>query len=202
MSRAIPSSFNEYLLTTTNPDNLVIDGGIMPLRNSSDPTSLWYKYCLRGEDHIFLGEALNVRGGGYARPPHKQISSTYIWEIMDTMRSLWNTNSWSATRPVIPAGVITSDSSWWDYCKQYFYLPPQQSAGETYTVLDAEQIMRLFKDMKQLNYLIDTGGRGSVAPYSWSQSYTYRYHEEENRPAYQPPSPDYEQTATSFLWYD
>lgn len=201
MSRAVPSSFSEYLLTTTNPDNLIVNGGIMPLRNGS-PDSIDWKYCLRGEDHIFLGEALNVRGAGYARPPHKQISSTYIWEIMDSMRSLWNTNSWSATRPVIPPGVSTDASNWWDYCKQYLYLPPQQSAGESYTVLDAEQVMRLFKDMKQLNYTIDTGGRGSVVPYSWSQSYTYRWHEEENRPYYQPPSPDYDGTSSSFLWYD
>jgi len=181
MSRAVPSSMNEYLLTTTNPDNLVVNGGIMPLRNGS-PDSIDWKYCLRGEDHIFLGEALNVRGWGMNRPPHKQISSTYIWEIQDRMSSMWSSNSWSPTRPVIPAGVSGSYSNWWDYCKNYFSLPSQQSAGETYTVLDAEQIMRLFKDMKQLNYTMDTGGRGGVVPYGYSQSCTYTIHEEENRP--------------------
>lgn len=201
MSRAIPSSQSEYLLTTTNPDNLIINGGIMPLRNGSADSIDW-KYCLRGEDHIFLGEALNVRGWGYNRPPHKQISSTYIWEIMDRMRSMWGSDRWSATRPVVPAGVVAGASDWWDYCKQYFSLPSQQSAGETYTVLDAEQIMRLFKDMKQLNYTFDTGGRGSVVPYGYSQSCTYTVHEEENRPWYQPAPADYDQTTTSYLWYE
>lgn len=61
MSLAIPASYNEYYYTTQN-DGLICDGGIMPLRNSGDPTSTWYRNCLRAEDIMFLNEANNIRG--------------------------------------------------------------------------------------------------------------------------------------------
>ena len=62
MSRAIPSNFNEYLLDqTTRNTGIVCDGGIMPLRNNPDTTSLWYRNCIRGEDIMFLKEAIASR---------------------------------------------------------------------------------------------------------------------------------------------
>lgn len=209
MSRAVPSSLNEYLFTTSNADNLIIDGGIMPLRNSSDPTSLWYKYCIRGEDPIFLNEALQIRGlsgtGGSSMnlTPTKYIQSSKMAAIRDAIASSWRSGSWSSTKPNIPAGVRDENSYWDEYIKQYFSLPSvPQSAGETYTVLDAEQVMNLFRDVKQLNYSYRTSGRGSAVPYNWSQSYTYRWHEIENRPYYQPADPDYDSTGSGYLWYD
>lgn len=131
MSRAIPSSFNEYLLTTTNPDNLVIDGGIMPLRNSSDSTSLWYKYCLRGEDPIFLNEAMNIRGisssGGSSinLTPTKYIQSGKMSSIKYVIGSAWRSGCWSSTAPQVQAGVLTSGQLWGDYLTPYFSLPSQ-----------------------------------------------------------------------------
>lgn len=212
MSRAIPSSLSEYLFVTSNPDNLIIDGGIMPLRNSSDPTSTWYKNCLRGEDPIFLNEAMYIRAlsgstGSTSNPvPSKYIQSNKLSNIKSSITSCWgsyNYKYWSPTKPNIPAGVLSENQQWGDYIIQYFpTLPQQQSAGDTYTAFDSEQVMNLYRDIKQLNYTYRTSGRGSAVPYSYSQSYTYRWHEIENRPYYQPPDPDYDWTGTGYLWYD
>lgn len=207
MSRAIPASLNEYLFTQSNPDGLIVDGGIMPLRNgSTDSTN--YKYCLRGEDPIFLNEALHIRGlagNGYGTSitPDKYIRSSKMAAFRDAIGSMWNSGYWSSRAPNIPAGVLDRYQQWEDYIRPYFTLPSTpQSAGDAYTVLDAEQVLDLFRDVKELNYAYRLGGRGSAVPYNYSQSYTYRWHEEENRPAYQPPSPDYDQTGSSYLWYD
>ena len=214
MSRAIPSSLSEYLFVTSNPDNLIINGGIMPLRNSSDPTSISYKKCLRGEDPIFLSEAMYIRAlsgptGSISNPtPNKYIRDDKLFNLRESILSCWGNSSynykyWSPTKPNIPAGVLSENQQWSDYITQYFpTLPQQQSAGDTYTALDSEQVMNLFRDVKQLNYSYRTGSRGSAVPYNWSQSYTYRWHEIENRPYYQPPDPDYDQTGSSYLWYD
>ena len=62
MSRAIPANFNEYLLDqTTRNTGIICDGGIMPMRNNPDPWSTWRKECLRGEDIMFLKEAVAAR---------------------------------------------------------------------------------------------------------------------------------------------
>lgn len=62
MSRAIPANFNQYLLDQTSRNTgVVCDGGIMPLRTDQDPTSLWWKNCIRGEDVMFLKEAVATR---------------------------------------------------------------------------------------------------------------------------------------------
>ena len=62
MSRAIPSSFDEYILDqNTRNTGIICDGGIMPLRTNPDTTSTWYKNCLRGEDIMFLKEAAQAR---------------------------------------------------------------------------------------------------------------------------------------------
>lgn len=208
MSRAVPASFNEYLFTTSNADNLIIDGGIMPLRNSSDQTSTWYKKCLRGEDLIFLNEAMHIRGlagtGGSSMnlTPTKYIQSTKMAAVRDAINWSWRSGSWSSTKPDIPAGVLDENQHWSDYIRPYFTLTSQRSDGDTYTVLDAEQVMNLFRDVKQLNYSYRLSGRGSAVPYNWSESYTYRWHEIENRPYYQPPDPDYDWTGSGYLWYD
>lgn len=205
MSRAVPSSYNEYLYTSST--NMICDGGIMPLRTSSDPTSTWYKYCLRGEDPIFINEALNVRGkagsgSGTSITPTELIQSSKMAAFRDSIGYMWRSGGWSSTAPNMPAGVLQDASTWGDYVKQYLTLPSvPQSAGDTYTVLDASQVMNLFKDIKNLNYAYTLGGRGSVCPYNYSQSCTWTVHEEENRSYYQPADPDYDQTSTSYLWY-
>lgn len=214
MSRAIPSSLSEYLFVTSNPDNLIIDGGIMPLRNSTDPTSISYKKCLRGEDPIFLNEAMYIRslsgyGGGAGNPiPNKYIRASKLSSVRSSITSCWGSSSgnnyyWSVTKPDIPAGVLSENQQWGDYIRPYYNtLPSQRSAGDTYTVLDSEQVMNLYRDIKQLNYSYRLSGHGSAVPYNYSQSYTYRWHEIENRPYYQPPSPDYDYTGNSYLWYE
>lgn len=62
MSRAIPANFSEYLLDQTSQSTgIICDGGIMPLRTNTSHTSTWYKNCLRGEDIMFLKEAIYAR---------------------------------------------------------------------------------------------------------------------------------------------
>lgn len=215
MSRAIPSSLDEYLFVTSNPDNLIINGEIMPLRNSQDPNSISYKKCLRGEDPIFLNEAMYIRslsgsgGAGVGNPtPDKYIRASKLSHVRSSITSCWGGSSgnnyyWSVTKPNIPAAVLSENQQWGDYIRPYYNtLPSQRSAGDNYTVLDSEQVMNLYRDIKQLNYSYRLSGRGSAVPYNDSQSYTYRWHEIENRPYYQPPSPDYDYTSTSYLWYD
>lgn len=202
MSRAIPSSYNEYLYTS--PTDMICNGGIMPLRNGSAGSTDW-KYCLRGEDPIFLNEAMHIRGlvngSGTNIAPDKYIRASKMAAFRDAIAGFWSSGRWSATNPNIPAGVVQNQSSWDDYIDQYFTLSARQSAGDAYTILDANQVMNLFKDTKQLNYSYATGSRGSVVPYGDSQSCTYTVHYEENRPAYQPADPDHDETTTSYLWY-
>lgn len=212
MSRAIPSSLDEYLFVTSNPDNLIINGEIMPLRNSQDPTSISYKKCLRGEDPIFLNEAMYIRSlcgeaGGMGNPtPDKYIRATKLSGVRNSITSCWGNSPyyyWSVTKPNIPAAVLSENQNWYSYITQYYNtLPSQRSAGDTYTALDSEQVMNLYRDIKQLNYCYRLSSRGSAVPYSYSESYTYRWHEIENRPYYQPPDPDYDVTGTGYLWYD
>lgn len=60
MSRAIPSSYSEYLFDWTSRDSrpsMICDGGIMPLRNG---TGVNAPECLRGEDIFFLYEAIGA----------------------------------------------------------------------------------------------------------------------------------------------
>lgn len=203
MSRAIPSSYSEYLYT--DQSDIIVDGGIMPLRNSSDPTSTWYRKCIRGEDPIFLREAMNLRrttiGATISRQPYKQLSSSYTAEYRDNIRVMWDAGRYSSTAPVIPVGVVSDDQLWGDYIRPYFTLPARQSANDTYTVLAEAPIMNLFKDMKQLNYSYTLGSRGGCCPYGELEHYTYTYHEVDNRPGHTP-IPDYDVTGTSWSWYE
>ena len=97
MSLAVPASYDEYYYTTQH-DNLICDGGIMPLRNSADPTSTWYKYCLRAEDLMFLNEALNIKGkccrmNTGVPIPTKFIDSGKLTNIRDNIGYIWNFGS-------------------------------------------------------------------------------------------------------------
>ena len=201
MSRAVPSSYSEYLFTDST--DLICDGGIMPLRNSSDPTSTWYKKCLRGEDLIFFNEALNVRskagGSSWVRTPSTQISSGRMAEFKTSVGSM--VNSFAPSLSALPQAADITNSSLDDYIKSFFNPVTQYSSGDAYTVLDSAQVLNLFKDIKQLNYAISRSSRGGLCPYNSSYACTYTVHEEDNRPWTTPPA-DYDQTTTSYLWYE
>ena len=198
MSRAVPASYSEYLFTTAE-SGLICDGGIMPLRNSTDPTSTWYRKCLRAEDLTFFNEALKLRsrcyGSGTDRTTTKQISKSRIWEFKDSVSTM--TSGFSPRRPNVVAYDL-GDGSIWDYVRSCYYPVTQYSATDTYTVLDSAQIMNLYKDIKQLNYTFDNGGRGSCVPYRYSESCTLQrteyYHDGTTETS--------QNTYSGYVWYD
>ena len=202
MSRAVPASYSEYLYT--NPTNLICDGGIMPLRNSSDPTSTWYKNCLRGEDLIFFNEAFNMRakvgGSSWDRTPSEQISSSRLAEFRTSAETMINGNMGQSLTGIPPAGELQDYYSAIDYLRGYLNIPTNQySSGDTYTVLDSAQIMNLFKDIKQLNYGICQSGM--LCPYRFNYSCDVYVYDIDNRPGYQPADP-YTYTDTYNIWYE
>ena len=173
MSRAVPSSYSEYLYT--NSTNMICDGGIMPLRNGS-ASSTWYRKCLRGEDKIFLREAQHIRQCAFGQvgmnQPDNIIRASDMNAVKTQIGYWWNQTSYlfSATDPQVPAFVSQGLGNIQQEMAQYFTLPTRQSASDTYTVLSESAVMNLFRDMKQLNYAYATSsGRGTTCPYSWAQ---------------------------------
>ena len=178
MSLAIPSSYDEYYYTTQH-DNLICDGGIIPLRNNADPTSTWYKYCLRAEDLMFLNEALSIKGkccrmNTGVPIPSKNIDSSRLSNIRDNIGYMWERGS--PTMPSLQPHDFGNDAEGlWQYIQDSFGSKTRYSANDSYyhNPLKADQIMNLFKDVKQLNYFYRNGGSsGSVVPYNFSKGCT------------------------------
>lgn len=178
MSLAIPASYDEYYYTSQN-DGLICDGGIMPLRNNADPTSTWYKNCLRAEDLMFLNEALNIKGkcaryNTGVPTPTKIIDSNKLANIRDNIGYLWNFGS--PTMPNLQPHDFGDDSTGLQqYIQDSFGSKTRYSANDSYyrNPLRADQMMNLFKDVKQLNYFYRNGGsRGSAVPYNYSRGCT------------------------------
>ena len=204
MSRAVPSSYSEYLYT--NPTNMICDGGIMPLRSTSDPTSTNYRKCLRGEDKIFLREADHIRQKAFGNvgmlQPDNIVRASDMSYIQTQLGNYWNKDSFlfSATDPQIPMFVMTDETSLFSDLKQYFTLPTRQSASDTYTVLSESAVMNLFRDMKQLNYChTAVSSAYTLCPYLWYQrvdgvSRRYDVHSE---PYSEEPFSD-----SGYVWYD
>lgn len=181
MSLAIPASYNEYFYTSQN-DNLICDGGIMPLRNGA-ADSTWYRNCLRAEDLMFLNEANNIRGRccSYSLSPPtptKYIQASKLNNIRNNIGYLWNWGGPSG--PDLQPHVFNADTKLDDngrtvgeYIQSCFASKTRYSGNDTYTTLRADQIMNLFKDVKQLNYFYKQGGsRGGVVPYTMQRGCT------------------------------
>lgn len=157
MSLAVPASYDEYYYTSQN-DGLICDGGIMPLRNSADPTSTWYKNCLRAEDLMFLNEAVSIKGkcaraNTGVPTPTKFIDSGKLANIRDNIGSMWD--SGSPTMPNLQPHDFEDDSTGLrQYIQDSFGSKTRYSANDSYyhNPLRADQMMNLFKDVKQLNY--------------------------------------------------
>lgn len=201
MSLAVPASYDEYYYTSQN-DGLICDGGIMPLRNSADPTSTWYKNCLRAEDLMFLNEALNIKGKCCRRnngvpTPTKFIDSSKLTNIRDNIGYMWDDGS--PTMPNLQPHDFGDDSTGLrQYILDSFGSKTRYSENDSYyhNPLRADQIMNLFKDVKQLNYFYrQGGGRGSAVPYNSSREcVTERTYSDGH-------SPD-TFTYSGYVWYD
>ena len=198
MSLAVPASYSEYYYTSQN-DNLICDGGIMPLRNgASNSTS--YKYCLRAEDLMFLNEANNIRGRcckySFGVPtPTKTIESNKLNNIRNNIGALWNYGS--PTAPTLQAHNFGNDNSGIDqYIQNSFGSKTRYSGSDTYTALRSDQIMNLFKDIKQLNYFYTVGGnRSSAVPYQYQRGC-------ETETTYSDGSSPSHNTYSGYVWYD
>lgn len=167
MSRAIPASFSEYLLDQSSQSTgIICDGGIMPLRTNTDQTSTWHKNCLRGEDIMFLKEAVAARRNdsqNYGLDDN-QIKASRLSSLKTQLGWLINSGYWSDYDPSSHYGFHDFGSSSPTSNQVYQYiiglLPSlsQYSAGDTYSVLDSTPIMNLFRDVKQLSYTLLSGG--------------------------------------------
>lgn len=170
MSRAVPSSFSEYLIDTESSTfGIRCDGGIMPLRTDPDPRSFWYKKCLRGEDLVFLCEAVNARGlyGGNRLSPFDTFYDPYgppvsaqkmafldqrigayftsgRWTDLDPSASLGAFHSFGGTQPSV-ADVVA-------YVKSAFHPIARHGNGNSFLALDSAPVENMFKDVGLLNY--------------------------------------------------
>ena len=206
MSLAIPASYNEYYYTTPNPE-LICDGGIMPLRNGT-ADSTWYRNCLRGEDLIFLNEANNIKGKCCRRSngvpvPSKNLDSWRLNNIRDNIGYLWSSGGPSA--PSLQARVFDANTlldingkTIDEYIQSCFSSKIRYSGSDTYyhNPLRADQIMNLFKDIKQLNYFYSHGGTsGSAVPYTQHRGC-------ETERTYTPSQDPTTFTYDGYVWYD
>lgn len=167
MSRAVPSSFSEYLLDQSSQSTgIICDGGIMPLRTSTDHSATWYKNCLRGEDIMFLKEAVAARrddAQNYGLDDN-QIKPLRLSLLKTQLGWLVNGGYWSNYDPSSHYGFHDFGSSGPTSSAFYQYITgllpslTQNSASDTYSVLDSEPIMNLFRDVKQLSYTLLSGG--------------------------------------------
>ena len=173
MSRAIPSSYSEYLFDWTSRNSrpsMICDGGIMPLRNG---TGVNAPECLRGEDIFFLYEAI----GAVRYPllgnsgPTSGISSriekynmTEMQRMCGEMKNYWGTSypmgnlyAWNQNGYRPDAAEIKQKILDWIPNKGVDF-----SASDTYTGLKKSEIINLFKNVKQYSYTVDgpnyTGG--------------------------------------------
>lgn len=167
MSRAVPSSFSEYLLDQSSQSTgIICDGGIMPLRTSTDHSSTWYKNCLRGEDIMFLKEAVAARRNDAQNYglDDKQIKTSRLSLLKTQLGWLVNGGLWSDYDPSSHYGFHDFGTSSPTVSEMYQYvtglLPTltQYSANDTYTELNSEPILNLFRDVKQLSYTLLSGG--------------------------------------------
>lgn len=179
MSRAIPSDYNEYLLDqSTRYTGIICDGGIMPLRTNTDPTSLWYKNCLRGEDPLFLQEAILARRNA-------STNSGITKDILGSRMSLIKTQIgleissglWTDVDPTSGIGFHSFGQSYptnsdiISYVKSCLNPISQFGAGDVFQTLDSGPVINLFKGIKSLNYLAIINQAGYR--YSgFSQTYT------------------------------
>ena len=211
MSRAIPSNFNEYLLDQTSRNTgIVCDGGIMPLRNNPDPSSLWYKNCLRGEDVMFLKEATAARrndasNGGLDdtsfKPSRLQTLQSQIGSLIDS--GLWTDTDPRATIGFHDMGAYSPQ--WSDvetYIKSCLHPITKSSAGDTYTNLDHVPIENLFKDVQKLAYTLLISGMSGYSGYLQDNSYSYRFYEERRRTSGDPTITDETRTTDFWIWND
>jgi hypothetical protein len=180
MSRAIPSSFSEYLLDSTSVDTgIICNGGIMPLRNDPSKTSISYRKCLRGEDVMFLQEAICARRteSNYGLSD-RAIRSNRLSSVQTKIGYTMSSNLWTDSDPTSSIGVhgfgatSPTNQALLSWVQGKLHPISQSSAYDTYQVLDAAPIERLFDDVGKLNYkiLFDTTTSGG-GYYGWSLSY-------------------------------
>lgn len=170
MSRAVPSSFSEYLIDSTSSTlGIRCDGGIMPLRTDPDPRSFWYKKCLRGEDLVFLCEAVNARGlyGGNRLFPFNTFYDPYGPPVSAQRRAFldqrvgayFTSDRWTDLDPSASLGVFHSFGSAQPstadvvaYVESAFHPIARHGNGNSFSALDSAPVENMFKDVGLLNY--------------------------------------------------
>ena len=163
MSRAIPSSFSQYLLDQSSINTgIICDGGIMPLRNNLNSTSTWYRNCLRGEDIMFLKEACAARLNSATNYglENTQIRADRLTSIRTLLGNMIQSGLWTDNGPCTVIGWHSLGTSYpqradiQDYIQSKLHPISQHSTGDTYTTLRKSAVLNLFKDAQELNYNI------------------------------------------------
>ena len=175
MSRAIPANFNQYLLDQTSRNTgVVCDGGIMPLRNDQDPTSLWWKNCLRGEDIVFLKEAVAARRDDTTNDGLNDLAirAARLQQLQVRLGQMFSSGIWTDTDPRQAIGIhdfgstLPTTATVVDYIKTKLNPIAQQSSSDTYDIINLLPVQHMFQDVKSLAYVL----RSSV-PYAEYQGY-------------------------------
>jgi hypothetical protein len=160
----------------------------MPLRNNPDTSSLWYRNCIRGEDIMFLKEAIAARRNASSNDglDDKSFKSSRLTTLQTQTGQLFDAGNWTDTDPrsVIgfhSFGESTTNPTWQqvsDYVLSCFNPIQQASKLDTYLILDHVPIMNLFRDVKSLSY---TWLHGNDIYYHYdgyarNTAYNYRYY--------------------------
>lgn len=211
MSRAIPSSFSEYLLdSTSQASGIICDGGIMPLRNNPDPTSTWYKKCLRGEDIMFLKEAIAARMSSSTNDglTDNQFKPLRLTLLKSNIGSVINSGWWTDYDPCNALSLYDFGSSvpsrqpLETHLQSLLNPITQHSASDTYTQLDSAPILNFFKDIKELNYRVQTGVGYNYGGFVRSTALSTHRVRTVGHSDGTATTTTTDQTVSSWLWYD
>lgn len=85
----------------------------MPLRNDQDPTSLWWKNCLRGEDIVFLKEAVAARRDDATNDGLNDLAirAARLQQLQFRLGMLFSSGIWTDTDPRQAIGIYDFGST-------------------------------------------------------------------------------------------
>jgi hypothetical protein len=160
----------------------------MPLRNDPNPGSLQNMKCIRGEDIMFLKEAIAARRNDATNNGLDDVALRSSRLVTLQMQTGWlfDGGNWTDRDPRQAIGFhsfgeSTSYPTWQQveaYVKSCFHPISQASKYDTYAILDHVPIMNLFKDVKSLSYtwLNGNGVYYHYDGFSRNVAYKYRYY--------------------------
>lgn len=115
----------------------------MPLRNDQDHTSLWWKNCIRGEDIMFLKEAVAARRDDATNDGLNDLAirAARLQQLQFRLDTLCSSGLWTDTDPRQAIGIhdfgstLPTTAAVVDYIKSKLNPIVSQSASDTYDTI-------------------------------------------------------------------